>query len=295
MKQSVSYYFTLLFIKLKGLKKDFSKNPIDVKKIRKADVHHPKGKFFKQIKLRKFKVSDSFITEIGINRNSDKLLVFVPGGAFVSGPGQHHWDTAKTIAKQTNYTIWMCDYPKAPENKITKIAANIDAIYTAALKSYQPSQITFIGDSAGGTLVTSLIQRLIKNELKLPRTIILVSPVVDASMSNPEIEKIDRIDPMLSKTGVLSAKEMCAGNLELKNELISPLFGSFKNFPPTILFLAENDITYPDQKLAVKKLIEAEINLEIIEGRNMPHIWPFLPVMNEAKKALDELIKILNK
>lgn len=294
MKQSFTYYITLLVIKLKGLKKDFSKDPIDFKKIRKEDVHHPKGNFFKTNKLRGFKVKDSIITEVGMHEKSEKLLIFIHGGAFISGPSKHHWDTLKSIAQHTNYKVWMCDYPKAPENKITEISENIDSIYSAALESYLPHQISIIGDSAGGTLVTSLIQRLIINQIKLPHQLILVSPVMDASMSNPEIEKIDFIDPMLSKKGVLSAKKMCVENNDLKNVMISPVYGSFEHFPRTALFLAENDITYPDQKLAVDKFIEANVNIEIIEGKNMPHIWPFLPVMKEAKRALNEIIRILN-
>jgi acetyl esterase/lipase len=294
MKQSLTYYITLLVIRLKGLKKDFSKDPIDFKKIRKEDVHYPKGKFFRQNKIRNFRVLDSLITEIGLKQNSDKLLIFIHGGAFISGPAQHHWDSAKKIATQTNHKIWMCDYPKAPENKISKISENIDAIYNVALEQFQANEITFIGDSVGGTLIASLIQRLIIKERKLPEKIILVTPVMDASMSNPEIEKVDNIDPMLSKNGVLSAKKMCAENNDLKNVKISPLFGSFDQFPPTILFLAENDICYPDQKLAVKKLINAKINFELIVGKNMPHVWPFLPVMKEAETSLNQIISTIN-
>ena len=294
MKQSLTYYITLLVIKLKGLKKDFSKDPIDYKKIRKKDVHYPKGFFLKTNILRKFKVSDTSITEIALNENPEKLLIFIHGGAFISGPAQHHWDSIKKIAKQTDYKIWMCNYPKAPENKITYISENIDLVYEIALKTYLPHNITLIGDSAGGTLATSLIQRLIKKNIEIPSKIILISPVMDATMSNPEIEKVDSIDPMISKKGILSAKKMCVKTNDLKNPMISPLYGSFENFPRTILFLAENDITYPDQKLAVQKLKKAEVNHRIIEGKNMPHIWPLLPVMKEAKIALNEIIKILN-
>ena len=294
MKQSLSYYITLLIIKLKGLKKSFSEAPINFEKIRKEDIHYPKGKFFKQNKIRTFKVIDSLITEVGLNKNSDKLLIFIHGGAFISGPAKHHWDSIKKIATQTNYKIWMCDYPKSPENKISKISENIDSIYNTALDQFQPNKISFIGDSVGGTLITSLTQRLILKDIKLPKKIILVTPVMDASMSNPEIEKVDIIDPMLSKIGILSAKKMCAENNDLKNIMISPLFGSFDKFPHTILFIAENDIFYPDQKLAVKKFINAKINFELIEGKNMPHIWPFLPVMKEAKTSLNEIIRIIN-
>ena len=294
MKQSLTYYITLLVLKLKGVKNDFSKDTIDYKKIRKEDVQHPKGAFFKQNQLRKFKVSNTLITEIGLHKNSEKLLIFVHGGAFISGPAQHHWDTLKKIAQHTNYKIWMCDYPKAPENKIAHISKNIDLVYELALESYLPNKIYLIGDSVGGTLITSLLQRLIIKNIKIPNKIILISPVMDASMSNPEIEKVDPIDPMLSKKGVLSAKKMCIENNDLKNVLISPLYGNFESFPKTFLFLAENDITHPDQKLAAQKFMRAKVNLQIIEGKNMPHIWPLLPVMKEAKIALNEIISILN-
>jgi len=294
MKQSLTYYITLLVIKLKGIKKDFSKDPIDFKKIRKNDIHHPKGNFFRQNNIRDFKILNTLITEVKQTKASNDLLIFVHGGAFISGPVQHHWDTLQKIHKQTNHTIWMCDYPKAPKNKISKISKNIDSVYNAALEKYKAKQIILIGDSVGGTLITALTQRLIQKNIELPHKIILISPVMDATMSNPQIDKIDKTDPILSKVGILSAKKMCANNNDLKNVMISPINGSFRQFPKTILFLAKNDITYPDQQLAVQKLTKAKVNIKIIEGDKMPHIWPLLPVMKEAKTALKEIINILN-
>ncbi|AZQ63874.1 alpha/beta hydrolase [Flammeovirga pectinis] len=294
MKQSLAYYIILLVIKLKGIKRDFSKVPIDFKKIRKEDVKLPNDRFFKKHILKTFKVSESLITEIGCVEKADKLLIFIHGGAFISGPTQHHWDTIKEIAKRTNYTIWMCDYPKAPENQIAKISENIDAIYSKALKNYQPNHIAIIGDSVGGTLATALTQRLKINKIELPAKLILVSPVMDASMSNPAIDSFEKLDPMLSRAGVLSAKKMCAGTMDLKDPMISPLYGDFEGFPETILFLSQNDIMYSDTKLAELKMKNANVNLEVIEGKNMPHIWPFLPVMKEAQDSLKEIIRRIN-
>lgn len=291
MKQSLSYYITLFIIKLKGLKKDFSKDPIDFKKIRKADIRHPKGKFFRACKVRSFSISNTLITEVKQSETSNKLVVFIHGGAFISGPSKVHWDTIKEILKHTNQTVWMCDYPKAPENKISEISKNIDQVYNAAIEKYPAKQITLIGDSVGGTLITALVQRLVQKSIDLPLRIILVSPVMDSTMSNPQIEKVDEIDPMLSKVGLLSAKKMCAENKDLNDVMISPINGSFDKFPNTILFLATNDITYPDQQLVVQKLIHAKVDIEVVEGEEMPHIWTFLPVMKEAKTALEEIIK----
>ena len=293
MTKSISYHIILFVLKLKGLKKDFSQDPIDYKKIRKQDVHDPKGKFFSQSIIESFNILKSKITAVN-KTESNRLLIFIHGGAFISGPSQHHWDSIKTLHQQTNQNIWLCDYPKAPEHQIEEISLNIDAVYKQALEKYSAQNIKLMGDSVGGTLITTLTQRLVLNQVELPSKIILVSPVMDASLKNLEILKVDAVDPMLSKKGVLSAKKMCAGELDLKHPIISPLFGSFIGFPRTVLYMAENDITYPDQKRAVIKMKEAKVVLITVFGEGMPHVWPFLPVMKEAKIALNAIIKELN-
>lgn len=93
MKLSITYYITLLVIKLKGIKKDFSKDPIDFVKIRKEDIHQPKGVFFSKSNVSSFTISKTLLTEIKQNETSTKLLLFIHGGAFISGPSKHHWDT----------------------------------------------------------------------------------------------------------------------------------------------------------------------------------------------------------
>jgi acetyl esterase/lipase len=295
MNYSLTYYITLFIIKIKGIKRDFSQDPIDFKKIRKEDIHHPKGKFYNQSNFRRFKISNSLITEVVQNKASEKLLIFIHGGAFISGPASHHWETVKSISEQSNHTIWMCDYPKAPENKISEISKNIDLVYKSALENYSGNQISLIGDSVGGTLIAALIQRLVLENMVLPKMIFLISPVMDASMSNPQINEIDPVDPMLSKIGVLSAKKMCAENNDLTNVMISPINGSFDNFPKAVVFLAQNDITSPDQVVVVEKLRKSNGNIEVIEGKGMPHIWPFLPIMRESKVALAQIIDKLNR
>lgn len=293
MGKSLSHRFLLIVLKLKGLKQAFSQDPIDYKRLREEDVKFPKDNYFKKRNIFQFKISDSTITEMPGSNSSGKLLIFIPGGAFISGPAKHHWDAIKRISKKSDHTIWLCDYPKAPEHKIVEISKNIDDVYNAAIKKYRPDSVTLIGDSVGGTLVIALIQRLIQKKISLPSEIILISPVMDARMSNPLIEKIDKFDPMLSKKGVLSAKKMCVGNGDLKNPLLSPLSSAFNNFPPTTMFLAENDITYPDQLVAARKLNQANGEFDQIIGKEMPHIWPLLPVLKEGKMAMSQIISII--
>jgi len=295
MGKSITYHLALIVLKLKGIKRTFKKDPLDYLALRKEDVKQPSKRMFAFCERTTLDIANSTITQIIPNDPKNYLIIYIHGGAFVSGPAKHHWDTIKTIAKQTNYKVWMVDYPKAPENKIDTISENIDAVYARAIEDYSEDKIMLVGDSAGGALALSLTQRLIKNGIRKPEKLIAITPVVDASLSNFQIDKVDKIDPMLSKKGVLSAKKMCAVKNNLKDPRISPIFGDFDNFPETILFSAEHDILYPDQLLLVKVLEEKKIDFKVITGKEMPHIWPILPVMKESKTALQTLIDTLKQ
>lgn len=293
--KSLSYYLTIGVIKLKGLKKIFSQDPVDYQKLRKEDLRSPKSKSFRPHILRQFEVSDSSISEISPQGKNDCLVLYIHGGAFVSGPAKHHWDSLKKIVSRARSTTWMLDYPKAPETKIDAISANIDAVFAEAMKSYPAHKIILMGDSVGATLCTALTQRLLEQKAASPLALVLISPVMDASFENPAIDKTDPSDPMLSKTGILSAKKMCAVDGNLNDPRISPLRGNFKGFPPTLIFIAGKDIMRPDEELAVQKMKAAQAPVHVIHGDGMPHIWPILPVMKEAKTALSQAISFIQQ
>jgi acetyl esterase/lipase len=293
MSKSITYYLTIWIIKLKGIKKIFSESPINFLALRKEDVHLPKSSFYKTNKTSTFSILKTKVTQIINASESDKLLIYIHGGAFISGPVQHHWDSLKKISKNTNYNIWFCNYPKAPENKLEEITVNVDRIYQKALQEYKSENIVLMGDSVGGSLIIALTQRLLSKNINLPSKIILISPILDASYTNPEIDLIDKKDPMLSKIGIISSNKMCTDDLYDKR--ISPIYGDFKNFPRTYLYAAENDISFPDQLLMASKLKEENVENFIQIGKGMPHIWPLLPVMKEARISLNEIIKELNR
>lgn len=287
---------TFFILRLMGIKRIFSQSPIDYNNFRKSDVKAPPKRF-----RRLFVIENNTIEETKVIRVSSKnsleindgLILFIPGGAFIAGPAKHHWDAVEKIVSTTGKTVWMVDYPKAPEVDIHKISNNIDAVYNAALKESTPTNLILIGDSVGANLIMTLVQRCIKKTLKVASKLILITPVFDASMTNPDILDIDKKDPMLSLVGVLSAKEMCANGLDLKDPKISPLYGDFKDFPKTMLLIGGKDIMYPDGDLGAEKLKQSKVKLELIDAPEMPHIFPLLPVMPEAKRALKQIIDFI--
>lgn len=53
-------------------------------------------------------------------------------------------------------------------------------------------------------------------------------------------------------------------------------------FPFYMEVLTSRCSTYTDQGLAVAKLRKIQARLEVIDSANIPHIWPWLPVMKEG-------------
>ena len=292
---SLSYYIVTTVLRLKGLKKIFSQDPIPYEKLRKEDIRKPSKRMLKGNTSTQFMVLSTLVTALvpPKNENDQFLLLYCPGGAFVSGPNLLSWDSLARLVKNTGITAWMLDYPKAPESKILETTQNIDAVYAKALEKYHGSNIILMGDSAGGNLILTLTQRLIEKKLPLPKRLIAICPAFDGSLTNPEIDKVDPYDCILSKKGVQSAKKMCQGNLKLEDPMMSPIYGSFKGFPPVDLFMGEYDILYPDQKLGRDKMKAEGVDVSVIIGEKMPHIWPLLPFMKEAIKSLNEIEQII--
>jgi acetyl esterase/lipase len=292
--KSITFYLTILIIKLKGVKRSFSVSPVNYRKLRKGDIHSPSKQDVLNLDCKSFSVLKSIVTEIlPTESKSRDVILYCPGGSFISGPASFNWKSISQLVKDTGARAYLVDYPKAPEHKIEEINKNIDAVYQHILKMHSVENIVLLGGSVGGTLITLLVQRLVKNRQTLPKKLILITPVMDCSMTNHLIDSIESKDVMYSKIGVLSAKRMCAGGIDLKSEEISPLYGNVKGFPPTLIFIAENDIQRPDAELFCENLKNENVELTLLYGKGMPHIWPLLPVMNEAKKALDEISKFI--
>jgi acetyl esterase/lipase len=294
--KSLTFYITTLIIKLKGVKKVFSESPLDFHKLRESNMAVPSSKDVLGLKLNSFSIRESTITEILPNEITSKnIILYCPGGSFVSGPAVFNWKSIAQIVKNTGVKAYMIDYPKAPEFQIEEINQNIDEIYLHFSKNHEAKNIILLGGSVGGTLMTLLVQRLLKNNKMLPKKLILITPVMDCSMTNNLIESIENQDIMYSKIGVVAAHKLCAGNIDLKNEAISPLYGTIKNFIPTFIFIAENDIQRPDAELFCEKLKKENIELTIEYGQGMPHIYPLLPVMKEAKLAIKKISEYIKK
>jgi acetyl esterase/lipase len=165
-------------------------------------------------------------------------------------------------------------------------------LYEELAASVGGANIVVMGDSSGGGISLALAQRLRDDGLDQPGHVILLSPWLDATLSNPEIAAVDKIDPFLGVEGMKYGGEVYARDVDPRSYLVSPVYGSLKDLAPISLFIGTRDILYPDcRKLRYKAATEgARLNYRQYDG--MVHNWMLGP-MPEATQAIKEIIETI--
>ncbi len=99
------------------------------------------------------------------SKPSSKVILWLYGGAYLSGDSKGNLNFAEKIGQQCNYMdVFLCDYRLLPEYTF------FDAIYNVCLgyeylinvQGYHPKDVMLYGISSGGGLLVRLLQRIVE-------------------------------------------------------------------------------------------------------------------------------------
>ncbi|KAJ3324811.1 hypothetical protein HDV06_006069 [Boothiomyces sp. JEL0866] len=89
--------------------------------------------------------------------DSKKILYFIHGGGHFLGSSNMYRRTAYQVAKSCNSKSFVVNYRLAPQNPYPIPIIDLVSGYMTLIEKGDPSNIVFIGDSAGGNLVASTL------------------------------------------------------------------------------------------------------------------------------------------
>ena len=127
---------------------------------------------------------------------SEETVVAIHGGAFIVQPTIFHWFYYAAIVRDTGATVIVPLYPLVPEGGTagSVVPAMADLI-SAQIDQHGAENVSVYGDSAGGTIALAAVQELVRRGDPVPSHMVLSSPALDATLSNPAIQFVD--DPYL--------------------------------------------------------------------------------------------------
>jgi len=220
-----------------------------------------------------------------------KVILYIHGGAWTNQPLSLHWLFMDKMAQSLNAKVIAPIYPKVPHFNHHDTFQKMLNFYEKILKKVESSnQLTIIGDSAGGNIALGLVQLLKQNHLPQPQDIILLSACVDMSLENPQILEYEEKDPMLASEGMEVITKIWAADKDLKDPLISPIYGDFQGLGKITHFIGTHESLYPDAIKFDEQLTEQGIDITTFVYPQMNHVFVVMPI----PEALDAQQKIMN-
>lgn len=225
---------------------------------------------------------------------SDKVILYLHGGVYVGTIKKYHWKFVEDLILKTNATIVVPDYPLAPSSNCENAIDLVGQVYQELLKDHSPENIDLMGDSSGGGLALGFAMYLSKKKKPQPNQIILLFPWLDVTMSNEAILEIDKKDKLLGIEPLQIAGKAFAGELDLKDYRISPIYGDFSGLAKISVFVGTHDLLVADCRKLKRISKTSNVSVNYFEYPKMFHGWVLLTSMKEGKVALKQISTLIN-
>lgn len=276
-------------------KKRFLERQLDANKFDSYSCPEPPSGISKTFHLQKSQINDRNVFTLSPkNRNSNKHVFYLHGGAYVQCFNRFHWSFLAELVTTANCIITTPDYPLAPRFTYKESFAMVTTCYEQLAARGDSKDLTIMGDSSGGGFALALAQKIRDEHKKKPGQIILLSPWLDITLTNPAIKDIELIDPFLEKESLQRAGKLYAGDTRPDHHLLSPINGSLEGLGKISVFVGSKEILLPDAKKLYRLGQSKGIEINYHEYAGMFHGWMFLN-FPESKKAKREIADLINK
>ncbi len=238
--------------------------------------------------------SAAFASPTGLPESDPRVILYLHGGAYTAGTLDYAMGFGGVLAHRTRCRTFCVAYRLAPEHPFPAALDDALTAYRYLLHAgYKPENIAFVGESAGGGLIFCLALLLSQRGEPLPAALVAMSPWTDLTQTGASYVKNKRRDPTLNRRTLAESAIMYAQS-NLGNPLVSPAFGSFTDFPPSLLFVGGSEILLDDAHMLHQRLLAAGCESTLVIA---PGLWHVYPLFNtpEARDAITRIDAFLSK
>ena len=224
--------------------------------------------------------------------NRNRLLVHVHGGGYVFGSGEAGTLEAIEMAGYGHFKVISVDYRMPPDSPFPAALDDAMAVWKVAITMANPENMAIFGSSAGGGLTLAMILRAKQEDLPLPAALACGTPFSDLTKTGDTYFSNQKLDNILvSYEGVLEAGALLYANgHDLKDPLLSPIYGDMRNFPPTILTSGTRDLFLSNTVRVHRKLRQCGVDAALNVYEGMSHAdWVIDPFTPESEEAFIEI------
>jgi epsilon-lactone hydrolase len=229
--------------------------------------------------------------------NRKRLLVHVHGGAYVFFGGVAATGEAILMAHYAKTEVLSIDYRMPPDFPFPAAIDDSVAVWKEVSKLHTPRNIGLFGSSTGGGMTLAIVIRLKELGLQLPGALMAGTPWSDLTKTGDTYFTNEFVDNVLgSNDGMLeAAAKLYAGTHDLKEPLISPVYGDLTGFPPTVLLSGTRDLFLSNTVRVHQKLLESGVNADLLVFEGQSHGQYLEADTPECSIALREVAQFFDR
>jgi monoterpene epsilon-lactone hydrolase len=230
--------------------------------------------------------------------NERRLIFHVHGGAFVFNAGIAAVGEAVLLADACKIPALSVDYRMPPDHPFPAAADDVLAVWKAITAEHDPAEIAMAGTSAGAGLIMTTMLRVKELNLPRPAAVFLGTPAADLSKTGDSMYLNAEVDNALGRyEGRMEAcVKLYAAGRDLKEALLSPIYGDLSGFPPTILLSGTRDLLLSATVRTHRKLRSAGVTAELHVYEGMSHAAYLVSFPTpESRGALGEIARFFER
>ena len=219
------------------------------------------------------------------------VLLYLHGGAYVSGSARTHRTMVSYLAKVAGMRAILPNYRLAPEDPFPCGLDDCVAVYRQLLgEGISPENVVIAGDSAGGGMTMATLLTLREAGDPLPAAAVLISPWLDLTASGESAQTRNEQDPLFRAEEMPKAAQHYAPVELHRDPRVSPVFADVHGLPPLLIHVGDHEILLSDSTRLTQKVSEAGGSVHLKVWPEMWHVFHyFVRRMPEANRALDSM------
>lgn len=210
-------------------------------------------------------------------------MIYTHGGAYRSPLVAAHWRIIGELIARTGVTVTVPLYRLAPFASYREAYPFLASVHDVVRQ--RGGVLTLAGDSAGAGLAVGQALQLRDAGGPQPTRLLLISPWVDVTMTNPDINVVIAADPMLDSDRLAESGRWWAEPDDPRTPLVSPLVADLHAIPPVMSVIGGRDLLLPDARLFHQRLRAAGVEEQLHELPQAWHDFVGLPSAPESQAA----------
>lgn len=161
------------------------------------------------------------------------------------------------------------------------------------MKKYD--KVVVVADSAGGNIALSTLLKMRDEGHRMPDGLVLLSPFTDFSNTVESRKSNFSEDLLFGKKDVkLLYNNPYVQNVKnVKNPYVSPIYGTYEDFPKTLIQCSEEEVLRDDSVVVYNKMKKQDVDAKLEIYNGVIHAFQLDSIFNETSNARNSIVKFL--